>query len=47
MEKMFVKEKQSNSEIDDLLDPLLCHILSFLPTRDSVRSSLLLKRWQI
>ncbi|KAF2609301.1 hypothetical protein F2Q68_00045676 [Brassica cretica] len=46
MEKRFVKKKQSNSEINDLPDPLLCHILSFLPTRDSVRSSLLSKRWR-
>ncbi|XP_033145239.1 F-box/FBD/LRR-repeat protein At1g80470-like [Brassica rapa] len=46
MEKRFVKKKQSNSEINDLPDQLLCHILSFLPTRDSVRSSLLSKRWR-
>ncbi|KAJ4866334.1 F-box/FBD/LRR-repeat protein [Raphanus sativus] len=46
MEKKLAKEKQSNSEMNDLPDSLLCHILSFLSTKDSYRSSLLSKRWR-
>ncbi|KAL0694896.1 hypothetical protein Bca4012_062076 [Brassica carinata] len=45
MERSCVKGEQ-RSRINDLPDQLLCHILSFLSTRDSVRSSVLSKRWR-
>ncbi|KAK8501519.1 hypothetical protein V6N13_027247 [Hibiscus sabdariffa] len=32
--------------LDSLPDSILCHILSFLPTRDAVRTSILSPRWR-
>ncbi|KAK8502103.1 hypothetical protein V6N13_038611 [Hibiscus sabdariffa] len=32
--------------LDSLPDSILCHILSFLPTRDAVRTSVLTPRWR-
>ncbi|CAA7058198.1 unnamed protein product [Microthlaspi erraticum] len=40
------KSDERRSRINDLPDPLLCHILSYLSTKDSVRSSVLSNRWR-
>ncbi|KAK8514941.1 hypothetical protein V6N12_001106 [Hibiscus sabdariffa] len=35
-----------HGSLDNLPDPILCHILSFLPARDGVRTSILSPRWR-
>ncbi|GMI85281.1 hypothetical protein like AT3G59200 [Hibiscus trionum] len=43
------KQVKSVGELDrisSLPDPILCHILSFLPTKDAVRSSVVSPRWR-
>ncbi|GMY36938.1 F-box/LRR-repeat protein At3g58900-like [Fagus crenata] len=45
----FRKKKNANEtrkEIDNLPDLILVHILSYLPTKDAVRTSILSKKWQ-
>lgn len=45
----YPKTHQPKIPIDrtsSLPDPLLCHILSFLPTEDAITTSFLSKRWQ-
>ncbi|XVF00893.1 hypothetical protein REPUB_Repub04eG0041200 [Reevesia pubescens] len=45
--RLSIEEKHKNDidRITDLPDWVLCHILSFLPTQDSVATTLLSKRW--
>lgn len=40
------KQARDKDRISALPDALLCHILSFLPTKYTVRSTLLSKRWK-
>lgn len=39
-------EKKKKTTIDSLPDCVLCHILSFLPTRDAAATGFLSKRWK-
>ncbi|KAK8514916.1 hypothetical protein V6N11_072726 [Hibiscus sabdariffa] len=41
-----VKLAKCRGSLDNLPDPILCHILSFLPARDAVRTSILSRRWR-
>ncbi|KAL9142598.1 hypothetical protein ABFS82_14G180500 [Erythranthe guttata] len=44
-----VRRRKSSSRIDrisDLPDSILCHILSFLPTKSSVATAILARRWR-
>ena len=37
---------KSRKEIDNLPDPILQHILSYLSTKNAIRTSILSKRWK-
>ncbi|EYU30515.1 hypothetical protein MIMGU_mgv1a009429mg [Erythranthe guttata] len=44
-----IRRRKSSSRIDrisDLPDSILCHILSFLPTKSSVATAILARRWR-
>ncbi|GMI87097.1 hypothetical protein like AT2G26030 [Hibiscus trionum] len=40
------KQAKYHGSLDSLPDSILCHILSFLPTKDAVRTSILSPRWR-
>ncbi|KAK8974388.1 hypothetical protein V6N11_072723 [Hibiscus sabdariffa] len=40
------KQAKYDGSLECLPDSILCHILSFLPTRDAVRTSILSPRWR-
>jgi hypothetical protein len=43
---MMSKKQRREAIINSLPDSILCHILSFLPTKDTVATSILSKRWK-